>query len=146
MPKENHQMPIEHKLLIEFIYQKERRLFKRLKYVVQNKPVKFGLRIKNIEDKISPRGRIRNLSFESAEGGNLNDGHDEEFSIPELNPGQEKILWWPNSHTMVLKGLSWVACKVEPEDRNRTSFVTFQCDTNVKKLSRFNQINAWADT
>lgn len=134
--------PIEYKLLIEFVYQKKRRFFKTMKHLVQNKPFKFGLRVKNIDDKNSPKGKIKNLSLRSGE---IVHGPTEEFAFPELNPGQEIILWWPDELVTVIKGETWIHCYVEPEDKTKVTFATFQYNSHCCNESRFKERNAWGD-
>lgn len=138
--------PTEYKILIEFIYQRKRRFFNnRTRNFIQNRPFKFGLRVKNIDEKDSPKGKIKNLSLRSGEGGTIIHNQDEEFSLPELNPGQEVTLWWPDELTTLLKGGAWVQCSVTPEDIKKTKFLTFQFDSNCKKTFQYKDFNAWGD-
>jgi len=141
--EQKSEQPTEYKLLIEFVYQKKSRLWRRTKYLVQNRPFKFGLRIKNIDSKPTPKGKIKNMTLESAEGGGISHRMAEEFAIQELNPGQEITLWWPNFLTTPIRGQSWVGCDVEPDDTQKTRFTTYQfdpvCDTKEKHSTR----NSW---
>lgn len=108
-----------HKLLLQLIFKSHKRFFKKTKYWVQNKPYKFGLKVKNIDDKASPVVTIKNLSFGSAEGVTISQDHSEEFSVQVLNPGQEIDMWWPEPMAPVIKGSSWVECKLVPEEANQ---------------------------
>ena len=138
--------PTEHKLLIEFVYQKHRRLLKKTKYFVQNNPFEFGLRVKNIDDKSSPKGKVQKLSLRSGEGGTITYPVEEELFFRELNPGEEVTLWWPDPITVIIKGQTWVSCIVKPEEeKKKTTFVTFQYDLNSKKESRYEKTNSWGD-
>lgn len=145
MTEEKHQEPIEYKLLIEFVYQKKGRFFKKMRYPVQNKPFKFGLRVKNIDEKSSPNGKINNLSISTSGFGAIKENRDEKFVIPELNPGQEIILWWPDELTTILKGGLWVDCSVEPKNIKSETFITFQYDPNCSKEYRYKDKNAWGN-
>ncbi|MCK4905281.1 hypothetical protein KAS42_03450 [bacterium] len=110
---------------------------------MQSQSFKFGLKIKNIDKKNTPKGKIKRMLLRSAEGCEIYHPIDEEFSFPELNPGQEIILWWPNPLTIILKGQAWVGCTVEPENRETTKFITYQFDGNCNKESPYARPNEW---
>lgn len=137
--------PTEHKLLIEFVYKQKRLFFNRAKYIIQNKPFKFGLKIKNIDDKNSPKAKIKNLCFKSANGGIINQNYDEDFTIKELRPGEEITLWWPDEISTVMKEEIWLECIVESEDDEKNIFNTFQYNSHSKKEEPYLNKNMWGD-
>lgn len=137
--------PIHYKLLIELIFKKPKRFSRKAKYWVQNKPYRFGLRIKNIDDKATPEVTIKRLSLSSGEGGTITQDHNENFSVPVLNPGQEIDMWWPDPMAPVIKGSSWIKCKVEPLGINEI-IDTYQFDKYSKKTQMYEGgSNHWGD-
>ncbi len=122
----------KHKLLIEFIYKKDRRFFNKIKYPVQNKPLRAGFRIKNIDDKHSPEGILNNIKIK---GSSIIDKINETFYFPPLNPGQEFFIYFPDLMGITEKGELWVNCSVKPKDtsNNIIEFKTFQYDLFSKK-------------
>lgn len=141
--EQNKEQPMEYKLLIDLIFERKRRFFRSVRYLVQNQPFKFGLRIKNIDRQNTPKGKIKAFTLRSGERGSIEQDWDEEFTLAELNPGEEVKLWWPNSSTPIIQGQSWVECVVEPEDKKSTKFITYQFDRNCNKESRYKEENQW---
>lgn len=143
--EQKKEQPVEYKLLIEFVCEKKSKIFKSKRCLVQNQPFKYGLRLKNIDSKNIPSGKIKNLSLSSGEGGIIKHSACEEFSFPELNPGQEIILWWPYPLTTIIKGQAWVSCVVEPKDADQVRYKTFQFDRSCDKENPYVTSNTWGD-
>ncbi|SRR3989339_962924 len=144
MSEEKQQEPTEYKLLIEFVCKRSRRFLSKATHLVQNKPFKFGFRVKNIDNTNSPPGKIKEVHFISTIS-KIQTKIDEEFSFPGLNPNEETVLWWGDPLTIVFKGEVWIECGVEPEDRKKTTFVTFQYDQNCIKQLPYKERNHWGD-
>lgn len=136
----------EYKIQIEFIFEKNLKLFKKAKHVIQNKPYKYGLRIKNIDTKNSPKARVYNFNVRPSDSGmKIENFAHEEFSLKELNPGEEIELWWPDLLTTVFQGGAWVSCDVEPIDLTASKFATYQYDIHCKKEFKNREHNQWGD-
>lgn len=142
MTDEQHPLT-EYKIMINFVFEKKRSFFKGMKYIVQNKPFRFGLKIKNIDDKSSPKGKIKHLSIRSGEGGTIYHESKEEFCIPELNPGQEIILWWPEPMRTIIKGQTAISCSVIPDKSDLEKFITYQYNAVSKKEDLYGIPNHW---
>ncbi len=135
---------VEHKILIEFISKGTRKISRKVKYWIQNKPYQFGLKITNIDDKGSPEFRIRNLCLLSGEGSPITQENEEEFSVPLLNPGQEIDLWWPEPMAPAIKGASWIQCQIIANDTTKT-IITHQINEYSKKPQEYRIPNRWGD-
>jgi len=134
--------PSEDNLLIELIFKRSKKIFWRNKYWIQNRPYKFGLKIKNVGEKGSSEAQIKRLTFRSAEGVAISQSHTEEFTIPKLNPGQEIDLWWPDPTATVIKGSAWLDCIVTSL-ANNTRIRTYQADMCTKKPQPYDPLNRW---
>jgi hypothetical protein len=137
--------PTEYKIRIEFYYKKNRKFFNGLNYIIQNTPFKFGLKITNIDNKSCPKGNLKNLSFKSAVGGTISHTDTVEMSFPELNPGQEIDIIWPDPQRIILKDQIWIECLVEPESTSTTKFITHQYDKVCKKDMPVRASNFWGN-
>ena len=80
-----------------------------------------------------------------AEGSLIQQRATEEFFFPELNPGQETTLWWPNPVVIVMKGQVWVKCRVEPEDISKATYKTFQFN-RFGDAGAYGTPNEWGST
>lgn len=145
MPDTQQSQPTEYKLRIQLVYLKNRKIFNRLPHVIQNSPFKIGLRIKNIDQKSSPRGRLKNLSINSAAGGTIVNTDTTELSFQELNPDQETIIMWPDPQRVIMKDQVWIDCVVEPENTTTSKFITHQYDEACKKDDPYRATNFWGN-
>lgn len=142
MSDNNKIKPTEYKLLIEIVFCKNRKFLNKQQCLIQNKPSRFGFKIKNIGDKSTPEATIENLSFRSAEGGNILHPFDEKFSIPKINPDQEIILWWSDILVSIIKGQTWVSFDINPQSSSK-KFATFQNEGCNKKMTKCDTENRW---
>lgn len=138
------QTSAESKLLIELIFKNPKSFFGKAKYWIQNKPYKFGLKIKNIDEKNSSECTIINLALLPGEGGNITQNITEQFSVSTLNPGQEIDLWWPDPLAAVIKGSSWIQCDVIAKDQANI-IRTYQSDKHSTKPQIYKLPNQWGD-
>jgi hypothetical protein len=136
--------PTINKLLIEFIFKKPKIHILKSKYCIQNKPYRFGLKIKNIDEKYSSEALVKNLFLSSGEGGTLIQDHTEEFCIPKLNPSEEIKIWWPNPTVTIIKGSVWIQCKITPKESN-VIVKTYQVDRCTNKPQNYRIPNSWGD-
>lgn len=134
--------PVEYKLLIEFIFKNLKKFPQKGTCLIQNKPFKFGLRIKNIDDKTTPEATIKNLTLISAENGQIEYDKQEKFTVNKLNPENETHLWWPEATTSIIKGQAWIKCDVIPTEKE-IIFRTYQLDKGSKKPQLYTRENHW---
>ena len=107
----------------------------------QDKPFKIGLRIKNIDSKNFPGGKITNLQIDSSEEKTIYQPFEEEFSISNLNPDESYEVWVPNAISTYLSGLIWISCNINSSEPN-DEVETYQIDKNTRVIKKYKN-NKW---
>lgn len=145
MSEKENQEPTKYKVLIEFIFKKTNPLpsLKRLSNPIQNRPFYFGLRIKNIDKRNTPRFIIKNLQIDAAQGGTLTQGMDEEFKVSSLNPGEEEKIWWHYPISTVIKGEIFIKCNITPH--GNIQIISHQYNKYADNCSVYKTPNKWGD-
>jgi hypothetical protein len=135
----------DYKIKINPVFERPSKFFwpRRIRYVVQSKPVRIGFQFKNIDQNPTPRAQISNIQFKDASGGNLNHGVMEQFSLPEMNPGSSFTIWLTDIEGLVIKGSCWIEMRIVPSDAD-AQFVTYQqLPFSSKPEAYTGGVNSW---
>ncbi len=137
----------DYKLVIECIFKIPNRsfsFFSKPKFPIQNEIFEIGLKIKNIGDNVFPGARFKGLRVRSAESKGIYEQIDKEFSISEVNPGEEKQIWM-GKMTTYLAGLVWISGDVEPQEAGTQRIITFQKERGTNQ-SVNPSTNSWGNS
>jgi len=123
-----------HEISVEFIFEVKSILpFRKIEFPIQNRPFRWGLRIKNIGNNIFPGATLKALEMRSMEHKELYHRVPKEFNVSTLNPDNEIELWVDDLKTY-LEGLVWIQCDIVPlETTNKIT--TFQIEEHTRKLT-----------
>jgi hypothetical protein len=80
---------------------------------------RYGLRIKNIDERISPDFVIANVTLESADGQNIVATEGKAFFVPRLNANEEKY-FDIGEHGSFMHGLVKIGAHLSPSDQTKT--------------------------
>ena len=83
------------------------------------KKFRYGLKIKNIDERISHDFVISNVTLESASGQNIIAAESKTFYIPRLNTGEEKF-FDIGEHGSFMHGLVRIGAEILPSDKEKT--------------------------
>lgn len=130
-----------HKLLIHPIF-KSLSWHRRVGYkkIIQNRRFKYGVKIKNINNKPFGRAIIKKIKIFSGEDKRCQLVSDKEFEIKELNPEESYFIWFEKS-TCPFSGLCWISFDLESKDSEE--IFTFQWDLGNKASSNSHKENFW---
>lgn len=82
------------------------------------KTFRYGLRIKNIDERISPDFVIKNVTLESAHGQNIIATEGKTYFIPRLNTQEEKYFDL-GEHGSFMHGLVKIGAELAPSDTTK---------------------------
>ena len=109
------------KLQIEFVAKTPLlKFFWKKKRVIQAKPFKPGLVVKNIGATASPELTIKKLTITSSDGGKIKYNVFGELCVERLGSGTSKEILWPSATTIIAKGKTWVECEIVPQNQEYT--------------------------
>lgn len=133
---------MEHKLQIEFIFSIPKKYtFKKFEFPIQNHPFKYGLSVKNINDKVFNGAMLKNFQIKS-QPLSQKYTNNKEFSISSLNPN-EIIEIWIDQMTTFISGVVWISCDIVPNDGDIIK--TFQKDKHYGQIDQFEHDNQWGN-
>ncbi|MCF8000475.1 MAG: hypothetical protein K9K76_01260 [Halanaerobiales bacterium] len=108
----------------------------------QNINFKLKLKIKNINDKNFPGGKIKNISFRGEGIGTLIRSINKVYEIKKLNPNEETTIYL-DKKCSPLKGMVWFNCDIKSIKEDQ-KIKTYQ--KNVKDELYDNSPNKWGDS
>ncbi|WP_421268616.1 hypothetical protein [Aeromonas veronii] len=117
-------------------------------HLVQGEPFTWGLKVKNIDNKPTPTGKISQFGIRNFESNYfLTTNSDDTRVLPPLNPNDEVIIRMDNDASYV-EGALWAYALIEPENNNY-EFETYQYNPYHNKhtyngMDEYNESN-WMD-
>jgi hypothetical protein len=106
------------------------------------KTFRYGLRIRNIDERISPDFVIQNVTLESAAGQNIVATEGKAFFVPRLNSSEEKYFDL-GVHGSFMHGLVKIGADVAPSDRDKV--IACYQRRPFTDSSLYVNSNAWID-
>jgi hypothetical protein len=136
--------PVEHNLLIEFLFRNQGSLlYRRLKFPIQHVPFRFGVRITNIGAIPFVGATITGFKISSDP---LSSSYevDKQVAVRALNPNESVDIWLGGT-TPLMEGTCWVSCVLSPTVPGNV-IKTFQKDAVTGAIEAFLQANnQWGD-
>lgn len=109
---------------------------------IHAKKFRYGLKIKNIDDQISPDFVISNVTLESANNQNIVAVESKTYFVPRLNTNEEKF-FDVGEHGSFMHGLVKIGADLSPIDKEKT-IACFQRKPFTNSFI-FAQANSWID-
>lgn len=109
---------------------------------LENSLVKYGVKVKNIDEKPFEGGTIKNIVVYPSglsKDANLVWTCDKEFKIKELNPGEEVFIWFEKI-AIAFSGRIWLSFNLE----GKGSVTTYQWNEGSQSQSKSGE-NKWRD-
>jgi hypothetical protein len=106
------------------------------------KTFRYGLRIKNIDERISPDFVLSNVTLESAHGQNIIATEGRAFFVPRLNTNEEKF-FDIGEHGSFMHGLVKIGADLSPSEKQRV-IACYQRKPFTDSFLYVNS-NAWVD-
>lgn len=103
---------------------------------------RYGLKIRNIDERISPDFIIDNVTLESAHNQNIIAVESKTFFVPRLNAQEEKF-FDIGEHSSFMHGLVKIGADLSPIDKERTIACYQRMPTTNSFL--FARSNGWVD-
>lgn len=106
------------------------------------KKFRYALRIKNIDERISPDFVLNNITLESAQNQNIASTEAKAFFVPRLNANEEKY-FDIGEHSSFMHGLVKIGVSISPVDKEKV-IACYQKKpfTNAHLFAR---TNSWMD-